>query len=636
MRSDYRAALKLGEAAVKEAQKNGMSPYLPVLDSIDGVNNTLKQSYLGLMELPLYRIKGNKEAARNNAFANNFMPILRDGTEFAQKWSGLYDSYVKEGIRDAIKVYEYMHDYYVQEGNKRVSVSIYGKSEYILADVTRILPEKSDAKEVKAYYEYLDFYAVTKNFSIVLTEPGQYEKLANLLGQNLKDPWPDELRSKLNAAYISFEKKCIKILKADSSFKFGDAFLIYISIFPMKSLITDSDETVIRQIKMVREELLSGSDIENITFLDKTSSDGASKRSKGGLLGLLGKSKKYTSASPLRVAFIYDDDPDDSRWIDSHEAGRLYLDEMTGDDVVTVSYQTGRSDEELETVLEQAVADKNELIFTVSESMMSQTVKTAVKHPEVRFLNCSIGQTSSTVRCYYGRLYEASFLAGILAGDILLKNSDAKAEKKIGCLVGNLGNLSMANINAFAIGASLIDPDIKISMQYCRTSGHFDYMEVWKQEGVTMYADMEYSVRAEGRNRPGLFLIGDEKNTYLGAPYYKWGKYYLQIVQSVLFGEWDLRESKENPAIANYWFGLSSGVVDLRVAKIPYQTKKLLAFFKGAIITGGMSPFSGELHSQSKTVQDPLSSSENSVSMLFDTIPDSKIVRMDWMNENII
>lgn len=124
MRQDYRAAYRLGEAAVREAEKNGTSPYLPVLDSIEGVNNTLKQSYLGLLELPLYRIKGNKEAARNNAFANNFMPIFRDGTEFSQKWSNLYDSYAKEGIRDAIKVYEYMHDYYVQEGNKRVSVSI--------------------------------------------------------------------------------------------------------------------------------------------------------------------------------------------------------------------------------------------------------------------------------------------------------------------------------------------------------------------------------------------------------------------------------------------------------------------------------------------------------------------------------
>jgi hypothetical protein len=129
------------------------------------------------------------------------MPIFKEGTEFAMKWSNLYDSYAKEGIRDAIKVYEYMHDYYVQEGNKRVSVSHYGKSEYILADVTRIIPEKSDAREVKAYYEYLDFYNVTKNFSIVLTEPGQYEKLAGLLEQNLKDPWPDELRSRLNAAY---------------------------------------------------------------------------------------------------------------------------------------------------------------------------------------------------------------------------------------------------------------------------------------------------------------------------------------------------------------------------------------------------------------------------------------------------
>ena len=163
MKEDYKAAKKLGEKAVREAVRNGQSPYLPVLDSLEEVKSGLAQRHLGLMELPMSRIKGNKEAGRNSAFANNFMPLFEENTEFAAKWSALYDSYAKEGIRDAIKVYEYMNQYYVQEGNKRVSVSKYGKTEYILADVTRIIPEKSDSKEVIAYYEYLDFSDSIRN-----------------------------------------------------------------------------------------------------------------------------------------------------------------------------------------------------------------------------------------------------------------------------------------------------------------------------------------------------------------------------------------------------------------------------------------------------------------------------------------
>ena len=97
MIEDYTQAKKLGEAAVKAAAKNGESPFLPVLEEEEGVKNALGEAYVGLMELPLDFIVGNKEASRNNAFANNFMPLLDEKTEFAQKWASLYDSYRDEG-----------------------------------------------------------------------------------------------------------------------------------------------------------------------------------------------------------------------------------------------------------------------------------------------------------------------------------------------------------------------------------------------------------------------------------------------------------------------------------------------------------------------------------------------------------
>ena len=48
------------------------------------------------------------------------MPILRENTEFAYKWSVLIDSHLKEGIHDPVKAYEYMNKFYIEEGNWEV------------------------------------------------------------------------------------------------------------------------------------------------------------------------------------------------------------------------------------------------------------------------------------------------------------------------------------------------------------------------------------------------------------------------------------------------------------------------------------------------------------------------------------
>ena len=61
MREDYKAAKKLAEEAVRKAEKEGRSPYLPVLDVITEKKRSSGQTHLGLMELPLSRIKGDMD-----------------------------------------------------------------------------------------------------------------------------------------------------------------------------------------------------------------------------------------------------------------------------------------------------------------------------------------------------------------------------------------------------------------------------------------------------------------------------------------------------------------------------------------------------------------------------------------------
>lgn len=630
MRADYKEAKKLAEAAVKEAEKNNVSPYLPVLDSREEINNSLHVVKLGLMELPLDRIIGNKEQGRNNAFANNFMPLLEETSEFGVKWSKLYDSFMEEGIRDAIIVYEYMNDYYVQEGNKRVSVAKYGGMEFILADVRRILPEKGDTKEHKVYSEYLDFYDCTKNPYIIFTEPGDYQRLASLLGADLSHEWQGSVCADLKSAFFNFCKRCRSVLKLEGIRALSEAFLMYISIFPLKTIFRDTEEQLIKNIRMASAELMAGGSLADTKFLESVPE---AAEQKNVISRLFAGTKKYTASAPLKVAFVYNAGIDESRWTDSHEAGRLYVEEMTGSNVVTAAYQG--SSENVGKNIEKAVKDGCEIIFTVSPSMMGEAVKAAIHFPNVKILNCSIGSTSTSVRSYFGKFYEAAFLMGILAADRLLTEYGGGNERRIGYLMRSRDNSSIGVLNAFAVGVSLIDPACRISLKCAAPGAQETYRAEWENEGVKMFADFDCTDNTGNSGKAGLFVMGGSKDIYLGKPFFNWGKYYVQIVQSVISGVWDISEKMRFSNATSYWFGLSTGVVDILSPGLPYQTNKLLSFMKNSIVNGGFDPFSGELYSREGVQIQQKSSRSGRISAEQEKMKTGDIASMDWLNDNI-
>lgn len=616
MKSDYKAARKKAEKEVRDAVREGRSPYLPVLDELEEVKSSNTTRSIGLLDLPINRIKGNKEHGRNSAFAANFMPLLDDNTEFAVKWSDLYDSYKKEGIRDAIKVYEYMHQFYVQEGNKRVSVSKFGGTDFMLADVTRVIPAKSDDPEVIAYYEYMDFFKVTHNHFIMFKEPGEYGRLAELVGQNLKKVWPEDLCKDLKSAFFRFSRMLKKVYRIEDPYIVSNDFLVYLSIFPLATFSQDTDEQVLKNVRLARHELLTTGTIDSIEFLDQADVEAQS----GSIItNLFAKPRKYTEADPLKVGFIYDVGVDDSRWIDSHEAGRLYTGVMAGKNVLTSVYYT--KEYGIEGAVDKCVSDGCELVFSVCPEYYSEILKAAVKHPEVKFASCSAGKSSPSVRCYQGKIYESSFLIGILAAQTLLLEYGNDSEHMIGYLARGTEQMNRINLNAFAIGVSMIDPGCRISLKVAGRDE--DYRRVWEEEGVKIYSDMEYSPTSNAGLRPGVYKIRDGKDIYIGASYFNWGKYYLQIVSMVLNGMWNVNELIEKHIAANYWFGLSTGVVDIRVPDIGKQTQKLLDFFKDAVISG-KDPFSGEL-----------TDNEGNDRTIGSRIAPGDILTIDWLYENI-
>ena len=229
--TDYMAAQKLGRRRYQDALVHGKYPYLPVLDNILSYSEITSSVSLGVMDIPLSRLVGTKTEDRTNAFANNFMPLLPEKSEFAAKWSMVFDYQIKEGIHDPIVAFEYMNQIYVQEGNKRVSVMKFLGAYSISGSVTRLIPKRTEDKENKIYFEFLDFYQVSQNCEVWFSRLGSYRRLLKLMGKAPDEVWNDEDQLFFRSAFGRFAKAFQMAHGEKLEMTVSDAFLVYIEIY---------------------------------------------------------------------------------------------------------------------------------------------------------------------------------------------------------------------------------------------------------------------------------------------------------------------------------------------------------------------------------------------------------------------
>ena len=214
---DYEKAYKLGKKEYQQRLMEGKRPTLKVLDEILPSRGSYSEVSLGLVQIPLDQIVGTKTDSRSNAFARNFMPVLKENSEFALKWARLCEAQVEEGIREPIKAYEYMNKFYVVEGNKRVSVLKYFDVDVIPGHVIRIIPKPTDEVENKIYYEFMDFYEVSKINYIWFSEEGSFAKLQEIVGKSADEVWTQDDCLEFKSIYTKFKMEYEDKSKIDYS-----------------------------------------------------------------------------------------------------------------------------------------------------------------------------------------------------------------------------------------------------------------------------------------------------------------------------------------------------------------------------------------------------------------------------------
>lgn len=596
-KEEYKKARKAAMKQYRTCVSRGWSLYPPVLDEVTAYMKTAGEEVLGEMEIPLSLVTGTRTTGRQNAFSKDFLPILPENSEFARKWITLYEAQMEEGIRDPILVYEFMHQFYVQEGNKRVSVMKYLDASHIMAKVIRILPEKTEDVSVKLYYEFLEFYRSTKMYDIVCEQPGNYAKLLKLMGKKRNEVCSEEERKKLESLFYHFSS----IYKAaagneEDIVQAGDAFLIYLNIFSYEEALNKPASKLREEILKMRKEFIPVRSEEPVKRLLEP------EEKKPAFWN-----KILNPTQELSVAFVYDKKPDTSSWLYAHELGRLHLEDAFPGKVQTKSYIGD---------VEKAVSDNNQVVFTTTPLLMPDSLKEALKHPEVQILNCSLNYAWKSIPTYYARMYEVKFLTGLIAGSMANgENIGYEADYPI------YG--SIANINAFAIGVAMVNPNIKIYLRW--TSGKEEKKPVDTSKlAVVSARDM---ISADGCNRRfGLYSDENGEIQNIATSVLDWGIFYEKIIQQMLDGTWKKVSEKETTS-RNYWWGLSAGVESLICSsQMPYGTKRLVDTFQNLIIEGRFHPFEGIFYDQNGKEhgkKDTILSNE-------------EIITMDWLFSNIV
>lgn len=609
-KAEYIKAHRKAQRACHASLMKGTWPYLQALDDIVSFAGIVSEVDLGVMDIPLDAIVGTKTAGRQQAFACNFMPLLESDTEFAGKWAALYDAHIEEGIRDPIKAVEFMNHYYVEEGNKRVSVLKYVGAFSIAAHVTRMIPKKEDTRESRIYYEFLDFYKNSEINFLTFSQEGCYRRLLAALKKSPDDEWTDDERHDLHSAFIHFQDVYEEKDGQKYPISCGDAFLTYLEIYGYEGMGDKSYRELRKEIEAIRSDFELFPAKRSVELVTAPSEKADDKPLVQRILPL--------APSTLKIAFIHNRRPEESSWIYGHELGRLHLEEAFPERVKTSSYYTENGHEGMSPALEQAIEDGNTLIFTTSPEFLHASVKAALKNPNVRILNCSLNASPGHIRTYYGRMYEAKFLTGILAG--ILSREDS-----IGYLADYPIYGSTASINAFALGVKTVRPQAKIYLEWsCVKDSHIE--EYLHARHLSHVSGQDFISPANGSRQFGLYDVrgGEIKN--VAMPVCHWGKFYEKIVQSIFNGSWKKDVPQEKNASINYFWGLSSGMIDLICSRsVPAEAQRLVKLLKDAISAGTFHPFACEIRSQDGTLQNAAGN----------TMTEEQIGSMDWLLDNV-
>ncbi|MCA1928186.1 MAG: BMP family ABC transporter substrate-binding protein [Calditerrivibrio sp.] len=304
-------------------------------------------------------------------------------------------------------------------------------------------------------------------------------------------------------------------------------------------------------------------------------------------------------AKDLKVGFVYVGPVGDGGWTYAHDLGRKELEKLPFVKETRYIESVPEGADSTRVITNLAQKGYN-LIFTTSFGYMDPTIEVAKKFKDVSFMHCSGYKTSENVGNYFGRMYQARYLSGIIAGGMTKSN-----------IIGYVGAHPIPEvirgINAFTLGVRSVNPKAVVKVVWTNTwydpgterNAAESLLDVGA-DVLTMHQDTPSTLQAaEKRGKYSIGYNSDMKkyapNGFLTAPIWNWGVLYKEIATQVSKGTWKPE---------SIWWGLEKKVVDLspiskkvdkKIIEKVSAERKNIEQGKNKIFTGPIKDQSGKI-----------------------------------------
>ena len=306
----------------------------------------------------------------------------------------------------------------------------------------------------------------------------------------------------------------------------------------------------------------------------------------------------------IKVGVIHLSDPaEGSGYTYTHDQGIIGMQQNLGlrdDQIVRKISVDDTNAAAVETAITECVEEGCNIIFATSWGYMDTCEALAEEFPEVIFSHGTGYKSNGTnFNNYFGRIYQARYLSGIIAG--------MKTEtNKIGYVaaMGQENGEVTSGCNAFAMGVASVNPDAEVYVSV--TNSWFD-PEGEKQAAERLIAEgcdvigqhcdtpnpqtaaEEHGVWGVGYNSD---MTKDAPGATLTSVMWDWSVYYTKAVQNVIDGTWVAGEK-----VDNYFGDMADGLVTLGEFNSDLVTDEMIAKVeevKAQIVSGEWDVFDGK------------------------------------------
>lgn len=304
-------------------------------------------------------------------------------------------------------------------------------------------------------------------------------------------------------------------------------------------------------------------------------------------------------AKDLKVGFIYVSPIGDAGYSYAHDLGRKEVAKLPG--VKTFYLESIKEGQDAERVLRKMAREGYDLIFATSYGYMDPVIKVAKRFPNVVFMHCSGFKRAKNVGTYFGRMYQARYLTGMVAGYMTKTNI-------IGYVAAYPLPELIRGINAFTLGAKSVNPKVQVRVVWTKSW----YDPATEKEAAKSLLDVGADVITQHVDSPApqeaaqeahVYSIGYNSdmakfapNAHLTAAIWQWGNLYKKIVMEVKNKTWKS---------SNIWAGMDEGVVDIAPfgKMVPENVRKHVLEVRQKIKNKEFVIFKGPLYDQNKNLR---------------------------------